>query len=393
MTRTQGWIAGAGATFVLGLALVATGPGCAKPGPFTADNVLVVTVGGMRADRVGWGGDPDARTPGWDRLAREGAPFRTTISPSPVTLPAIASLLGGVEPRHHHARTDFGEVAQTEETLAHLLRGVGMETAGFSGAAEPARETGIAAGFDRFETADETADDVAGNALAWVDALGDRDHYFLYLHLADPARAASAGAYRSAVAATDRALLRFLHAMESDGRLDRTMIVATADHGIAFGEHGEYGSGAYLYDTTIRVPLVVWGPLPFRGGAVRDDLSRTIDVLPTVLEATRVATAANRPGRALQLPMKPFRERALAAIAETFPEPGREGELRALRTATTKYVFGEGDSEALFDLVADPGEETNLVQANPREAAREAAAMSADLQKALGDDLARPRGL
>jgi arylsulfatase A-like enzyme len=191
------------------------------------------------------------------------------------------------------------------------------------------------------------------------------------------------------VAATDRALLRLLRAMEAGGHLERTMVVATADHGVAFGEHGEFGSGTLLHDTTIRVPLVLWGPLPFRGGAVRDDLSRTIDVLPTILEAMRVATTANRPGRALQLPMKPFRERQLTAIAETFPGPERQGELRALRTATRKYVFAEGEGEALFDLVADPAEATNLVSADPREAAR----LSADLQKALGDDLARPKGL
>ena len=61
-----------------------------------------------------------------------------------------------------------------------------------------------------------------------------------------------------------------------------------ADHGEAFGEHGEIGHSMFVYDTTLRVPLVVAGPgVPAVVVAAPVGL---VDVAPTALaQAGRAA--------------------------------------------------------------------------------------------------------
>ena len=46
----------------------------------------------------------------------------------------------------------------------------------------------------------------------------------------------------------------------SRGALDRTLVIVTSDHGEALGEHGEDVHGYFVYEATLRVPLVIRGP-------------------------------------------------------------------------------------------------------------------------------------
>ena len=60
-----------------------------------------------------------------------------------------------------------------------------------------------------------------------------------------------------------------------------SLIVVAADHGEAFGEHGEVSHSLFVYDTTLRVPLIVAGP-GTRPVVVTSPVS-LVDVAPTVL--------------------------------------------------------------------------------------------------------------
>jgi hypothetical protein len=55
----------------------------------------------------------------------------------------------------------------------------------------------------------------------------------------------------------DHQLGRLLDALDASGWMDRTLVVITSDHGESFGEHGVWHHGMALYDSLIRVPLVV----------------------------------------------------------------------------------------------------------------------------------------
>jgi arylsulfatase A-like enzyme len=66
--------------------------------------------------------------------------------------------------------------------------------------------------------------------------------------------------YDQAIATIDNDIAQLLRALDERGLLENTIVVVTADHGEAFGEHGIYGHGATLYLTMLQVPLVISWP-------------------------------------------------------------------------------------------------------------------------------------
>ena len=70
-----------------------------------------------------------------------------------------------------------------------------------------------------------------------------------------------------------------------------TLVVVTSDHGEALGEHGEDVHGYFVYESTLRVPLVLRGP-GVTPGTRFTGVARTVDLFPTIVE---IAGLAARP--------------------------------------------------------------------------------------------------
>ena len=87
---------------------------------------------------------------------------------------------------------------------------------------------------------------------------------FLWVHLFDPHRPWDTSTqpdttdYQAAIGLADEATGRLLDAMDARGRLESSIIALTSDHGEGLGEHGEETHGFFAYDSTMRVPLMVW---------------------------------------------------------------------------------------------------------------------------------------
>ena len=102
--------------------------------------------------------------------------------------------------------------------------------------------------------------------------------------------ATTIGAYDAEIASADSQVARLLARLEASHRLDATLIVLVGDHGESLGEHQEQTHGFFIYDATIRIPLVIAGPgVPARQ---IDDVARIVDVMPTILD--EVGAAAPR---------------------------------------------------------------------------------------------------
>ena len=106
---------------------------------------------------------------------------------------------------------------------------------------------------------------VVDEAIGWLRGLGTA-RFFLWVHLFEPhapyglpgdARPVEAR-YDDEIAEADRQVGRLIDALGEAAR--ETLIVVAADHGEAFGEHGEIAHSIFVYDTTLRVPLIVAGP-------------------------------------------------------------------------------------------------------------------------------------
>src|SRR5262245_35012241 len=101
------------------LALAALALACSQE----SDRVVLVTIDALRADHVGAYGYAEAHTPVLDQLALEGARFETAISPVPLTRPAHATLLTGLDPHEHGVRLDaVFKLGRDSTTLAERFQ-------------------------------------------------------------------------------------------------------------------------------------------------------------------------------------------------------------------------------------------------------------------------------
>jgi Flp pilus assembly protein TadD len=219
---------------------------------------------------------------------------------------------------------------------------------------------------------ERAADAVVDEALSWLKTIGGagvpgRKPFFLWVHLfephapyGDPARERGLGTrerYDAEIAAGDHAVGRLLDALGPDAA--HTLVVLASDHGEAFGEHGEIGHSVFVYDTTLRVPLILRGPRVPAGRVVADPVC-LIDVVPTVtrLLGTRTLDAD---GVDLAPALSGERLEPRALYAESFAPLLDFGwsSLRSLREGRWKLIAAP--RREVYDIEADPGELNELV--------------------------------
>ena len=270
--------------------------------------MLIVTIDTLRADHVGAYGSKTARTPTLDRLAAEGLRAADAIAPAPITMPSHASLFTGLYPPSHGVR-DNGTAALPDPvvTLAERLSGAGYTTHAFVSAVVFSRLYGLDAGFASYDDdlwgedaprlfmiRERPARRTADRFLEWFGGWkADRSKpFFAWVHFFDPHqpleaaledRVGAASPYDAEVTAADRATGRVIDALRAAGVLDDTIVIVTADHGESLGEHGEATHAIFVYDATVRVPLIVRHPATLPAGRVYDGPVRLVDVMPTVL--------------------------------------------------------------------------------------------------------------
>jgi arylsulfatase A-like enzyme len=128
--------------------------GCGRTSEPPAD-ALLLTIDTLRGDRWGCLGDPRARTPHVDRIARGGTLAFEGRASAPITLPSHASMLTGLPPAVHGVRDNgiFQLDPAAGETLAERLRTRGWSTAAFVSAFPLLAGFGLDRGFDHYDSA------------------------------------------------------------------------------------------------------------------------------------------------------------------------------------------------------------------------------------------------
>jgi arylsulfatase A-like enzyme/Tfp pilus assembly protein PilF len=362
----------------------------ASPRPL---NVLLITIDTLRADRVGAYGARTGATPTLDRLAARGLVFRNAFSAVPITLASHATLLTGRYPPRHGVRgNSFYRLPDAELTLAGSLKRAGYQTAAFVGAAVLDHRFGLSQGFDRYDDemkegtdanliAERRASIVISRAIAWLQEPQRHAPFFLWVHLFDPHHPYDppepfrsrfgAARYEGEIAYADDQIGHLISALETADRLDGTLVVATSDHGESLGEHGEATHGVLLYDSTLRVPLIMAGPGVPRGVWDVSDVG-LVDIVPTILARLGRTVPSGLDGR----DMLGSISRA-ALYAETYlPRDFYNwSELRAIRSTGLKYI--DAPQRELYDIAADPGEMQNLIDDRGRDVRGLAAALVA----------------
>jgi choline-sulfatase len=401
------------------LALAATvGLYYAPPEP-VRPNVLIVTIDTLRADRIGAYGAKTARTPTLDRLAAEGLRATDAIAQAPITMPSHASLFTGLYPPAHGVR-DNGTAALSDGvvTLTQQVHGAGYTTHAFVSAVVLSRLYGLDKGFASYDD-DLWAEDAprlfmirerparrtADRFLEWferwkADPADRRAPFFAWVHFFDPHqpleaaledRVGAASPYDAEVTAADRATGRVIDALRTAGVLDDTIVIVTADHGESLGEHGEATHAIFVYDATVRVPLIVRHPATLPPGRVYDGPVRLVDIMPTLLGWLGVPGAEHTQGVDL---LAAWRGSAPPPVLAQYTESLLSelgfgmAPLHAIRKDGFKWI--RAPRSELYDLRADPGERTNLYPSKDARFTGIAAELDRELDAVL--KASQPRG-
>ena len=406
--------------------------------------ILLISVDALRADALSAYGHPGNQTPHIDGFAREALVFDNAISPAPWTLPALASLMTGLDPTAHNVGIDTSLPASVP-TLAERLADRGYETHAVVTNWLVNRESGLTRGFDDYRLmVPAPATEASNSSLAarlWRKVTSPRPNsgdidkvsaegvtaaaidilrarrgrpQFLWVHYFDthqpyapPAPFVPAGIpidqarfaadahslpatpqlarrirslYDAEVRHVDAGIGGLFEAMRSLGLYDAATVVLTADHGEAFWEHGHGSHGVDVYQEAVHVPLIV-KTSGMTAGREPATVS-TQSIMSTVFD---IAGVAYSPG-AIQSPPLFFTHAAPSQVS-TFVAASTNlktsVEQVSILSGGFKYIWSPATGrEELYDLVRDPSEQMSLVDAAPAVLPRLRAELAARMAEA-----------
>jgi arylsulfatase A-like enzyme len=304
------------------------------------EHVVVLSADALRADHLSCYGYQRETSPVLDDLAAESLRFTNAYSASSHTREAVPALLTGDYPdiavgENYHLAA---------KTVAGTLSERGFATGGFHSNPFVSRAYGFDHGFDTFDDdlhlgqhrlvalAQRALDkfrnrhyaratEINERSLDWIDSLDEGQPFFLWNHYMDthgpyepPAEYARAyldrpvsdgdaqSLYQRAIADpesvtddeheqlidlydaeiryNDAQIGAFLSSLRERDLLERALLIVTADHGDAFGEHGYYEHPRYLHEELTHVPLLVRPP-GGTGEVVSTPVS-TLDIVATI---------------------------------------------------------------------------------------------------------------
>jgi len=389
-------------------------------------NVLYLFSDMQRANSMGCYGDPNARTPNLDALARQGLRLDAAISPTPVCCPHRADLMSGQYAHHNGMLSNGCRFQPTVKCIAETFRNAGYVT-GYAGKwhlGNAKKSTDPTYGFPppqtEFGIYEFTRDpaptsDVAikfieqkskGPApwllfVSWIyphspyrAPAAYREHFAnVTIPPNVPAGPAQEEArqclpdYYGMIECLDHECGRILKALDQAGVADDTIVVYSSDHGDMIGSQG-YVAKRWPYEESARVPLLIRYPRALRAGGVIADPFGTPDVYPTLAGLAGVTPPPDLDGVDFSSYFtgqckQPPRDYVYLEMPYAYvPWPG----WRAIRTRDFMYARTVDKSWLLFDLRKDPWQMTNLV-ADPSQQAlvRQMDQRLTDLMKESGD--------
>lgn len=169
--------------------------------------------------------------------------------------------------------------------------------------------------------------------------------------------------YYATISHLDAQVGRILDAVDASPLAKNTIVVFTADHGLAVGQHGLLGK-QNLYDHSIRVPMIIRGPGIKAGQKIPGQ------VYIHCLNATICELAGvEHPDSVQAQSLVPMLEDPTLDLFPTIYASYRNLQ-RTVRTRDWKLiVYPQVEVRQLFHIAEDPWEQVNLAE-NPAHAAR-----------------------
>lgn len=352
----------------------------------TPRNVILLTIDSLRAD-MPWTGYPRAIAPNLTKLAESSVVYTNEYALSSYTAKSVAGFLSSRYPSTlYRSGYFFATYPKSDLFLAEVLHQHGIVTMGWHGHLY-FRSAGLEQGFDSWQfVPDLRFDPETDNAITSQDMtpLGIKllskpqntgKQFFAWAHYMDPHDQynkhpespefgnKNRDRYDSEVFYTDMWLGKLLDFARWQPWWKNTVVIVSADHGEAFGEHGFYKHAFEIWDVLTRVPLMVFGP----GIQPRriDERRSHIDLAPTILDIMGLPPEPSFMGKSmlpeLEGAVPDNREPILSELTEDSHNPPR----RAFILGDYKLLVIKERKFLLFNLRKDPGELTDLAAAEP----------------------------
>lgn len=351
-------------------------------------NVLLISVDSLRAD-MPWAGYARAIAPNLTKLHARSVAYSNAYAVSSFTSKSVAGMLTGRYPSELRRTGDFfTKYLDKGDFMATALSGAGVPcVAGHAHAYMGRGLSGFESGFDVWRLVDGipfdyntdpyvTSQKLTPLAVAAVDEAAKKGRpFFAWFHYMDPHDkyqshvesphfgTKARDLYDEEIFYADMWIGKLLDHVAAQPWGSRTAIILTADHGEAFGEHGMYKHAHELWEELVHVPMffVVPGASPRKVASRRSH----IDLVPTVMDLLGEKPGVTLHGRSL-VPEIRGADGGERDVLLDLPEDKYNERRRGFLRGKHKLIaFGKDTRFSLFDLEADPKEETDLYKKQP----------------------------
>lgn len=268
-------------------------------------NFLLITIDTWRADYISISGFKKVQTPNLDKIAQQGIYLKFMETPVPMTAPAHASILTGLYPKNHGLRDNrYFKLKSDVVTLAQLFKEKNYKTIAIISGVSLLKRYGLDKGFDVYD--DENIDSPINPHIGGTQKLKraetvlkiarkyikeEKGSLFLWLHFYDPHDPYNPpkkfrdlypnDPYAGEVAYVDEVIGDLFK--EIVNSQDRWTLIIVGDHGEDLYDHGEATHGILLYNTTRKVPFILWDNQK-KFQQIGNSFKSLIDIFPTLLE-------------------------------------------------------------------------------------------------------------
>jgi len=367
-------------------------------------NVILITIDTLRADHLGSYGYRRDTTPNIDKLAQKGVLYEYAYSQAPWTMPSMSSMHTSYYPTQIKIKSIKSKIHDNFITLAEFLRNNFYKTSAVISNIVVSEIFGFSQGFETYDQTPLRARDELTSHLVTDKALeyiaDNRDNkFFLWLHYMDPhsnyihhpqfnyaqdyngllGKNVHSGdlnkirrsldnadleyikdLYDEEISYTDMQIGRVLDSLSDYGLENNTVVIITADHGEELMDRNRFGHNKTLYQELIHVPLIIYMPSRGEARATRSKSSVEIRSLAKTIVELCGLNNNHFGGENLLLIAE---EKTADTYAYSQKPIGRERypKLEAISSGKWKLIKNiQNDTYELYDLEADPGEETNL---------------------------------
>ena len=371
------------------------------------DNIILISIDTLRADRLSCYGYQYLTTPKIDALAHNAVLFENCFANIPLTLPSHAGMLTGLIPPTHGAQDNLNmKLSDSVRTLPEILQAHGYSTYGIISAEVLNKRYGLNQGFDFYDDTFEdeitkarlvperTGDETAKHALKWLQE-NQHKKKFMFIHFYDPHLDYLPPApydkqfispYDGEIAFADHCTGQIIDKLKTLNLYDDSLIIIIGDHGEMLGEHGEPSHGYFIYRNALHVPLIVKPARHSKPMRISDNVS-LIDLVPTVLNQCGLEIPGYLQGKDLSDYF--VREKHRIPNRFIFNECLTATKYKGnslLGVINHQWHYIQTTRAELYNWVEDPQELNNLIGREPRRARFLQGQLSRILEEAVSAD-------